>query len=114
MLFTDGTPADSGTLQTYEAAILNVAAIEGIDLDAKLEIAAEQIGDELEIWFKHTATSATNAYVPFLWTPPPLDSVYVTPALRRWHAFQTLETVYRDAYYQELNNRFKGKWQMYT
>ncbi len=107
MLFTDGNPADSETLRTYEAGILNVATTEGIDLEAKLEIAAEQIGDELEIWFKHTGTN------PFIWTPPPLGSVYVTPALRRWHAFQTLETVYRDAYFQQLNDRFKGKWQMY-
>jgi hypothetical protein len=107
MLFTDGNPANSETLRTYEAALLSVAATEGIDLDAKLEIASEQIGDELEIWFKHTGTN------PWIWTPPPLGSVFVSPALRRWHAFQTLETVYRDAYFQELNDRFKGKWRMY-
>jgi hypothetical protein len=107
MLFTDGNPADSETLRTYEAAILSVAATEGIDLDSKLEIASEQIGDELEIWFKHTGTN------PWIWTPPPLGSVFVSPALRRWHAFQALETVYRDAYFQEMNDRFKGKWQMY-
>jgi hypothetical protein len=107
MLFTDGTPADKGTLQTFESAILDVAASEGIDLDAKLQIAAEQIGDELEIWLNHAGCSPTT------WIAPALDSVVVSLAMRRWHALQTLESVYRDAYFQELNDRFKGKWQMY-
>ncbi len=107
MLFSDATPSDKQTLQAFESAILDVAAGEGIDLDTKLQIAAEQVGDELEIWLSHSGSS------PSLLTPPGLDSVVVSPAIRRWHALQTLESVYRDAYFQELNDRFKGKWQMY-
>src|SRR5690242_9195568 len=107
MLFTDANPADKETLRTFESGILDVAAGEGIDLDAKLQLAAEQVGDELEIWLSQAGSS------PTVWKAPGLDSVVVSPAIRRWHALQTLESVYRDAYYQELNDRFKGKWQMY-
>jgi hypothetical protein len=112
MLFTDTTPADKETLRTFESAILDVAASEGIDLDAKLQIAAEQVGDELEIWLNGAVTSPNQWMLP-AWIAPNLDSLVVSPALRRWHALQTLESVYRDTYFQELNDRFKGKWQMY-
>jgi hypothetical protein len=115
MLFTDNTPADKETLRTFESAILDVAAGEGIDLDAKLQIAAEQVGDELEIWLKQAGSGPTSWVVALgpTWMAPLLNSVVVSPAIRRWHALHTLESVYRDAYFQELNDRFKGKWQMY-
>jgi hypothetical protein len=115
MLFTDTTPADKETLRTFESAILDVAAGEGIDLDAKLQIAAEQVGDELEIWLKQAGSSPTSWVMDVgpTWMAPVLNSVVVSTAIRRWHALHTLESVYRDAYFQELNDRFKGKWQMY-
>ncbi len=112
MLFTDTTPADKETLRTIESAVLDVAASEGIDIDAKLEIAAEQVGDELEIWLCQTVSNPTSWLSPS-WVAPSLDSVVVSPAIRRWHAYHTLESFYRDAYFQEMNDRFKGKWQMY-
>jgi hypothetical protein len=37
------------------------------------------------------------------------NSVVVTPALKLWHTFRTLEMVYRDAYHNQLNDRFAGK-----
>jgi hypothetical protein len=38
-----------------------------------------------------------------------LDCVAVTPTMRMWHAFRTLELVYRDAYQNQLNDRYAGK-----
>jgi hypothetical protein len=107
MLLTDGIPADATVLRAYEEQILDIAAMQGLDLQTKLEIAAEQIEDELESWLalrdnmRRRGVSSTSRVV-------------VTPALRRWHAMQTLESFYRDAYYQDLNDRFKGKWTMYA
>ena len=64
----------------------------------KLELAAEQVGDEIEVWLRNRAS---------------IDAVVVTPSVRQWHAMQTLELVYRDAYYQDINDRYKMKWVMY-
>ena len=98
MLFTDATPADSETLRSYEANILDVASAEGIDLGVKLDLAAEQVGDEIESWLRNRAS---------------IGAVVVTAGIRQWHAMQTLELVYRDAYYQDINDRYKAKWRMY-
>jgi len=46
-------------------------------------------------------------------TGPQLNSIAVTPPLQLWHTFHTLELVYRDAYYSQLNDRYLGKWNTY-
>jgi hypothetical protein len=38
-----------------------------------------------------------------------LSHVIVTPPLRLWHTHRTLESVYRDAYNSQLNDRYAGK-----
>ncbi len=35
--------------------------------------------------------------------------VVVTPPLKLWHMFLSLEMVYRDAYNSQLNDRYAGK-----
>jgi hypothetical protein len=42
-----------------------------------------------------------------------LPDVVVTEALQQWHVHETLALVYRDAYYNQLNNRYQGKWNEY-
>ena len=42
-----------------------------------------------------------------------VGDVVVTDPLRRWHALKTLALVYRDAYNNQLNDRYKGKWTEY-
>src|SRR5439155_8673064 len=42
-----------------------------------------------------------------------LENVVVTAALRLWLIFHTLEIVYRDAYHNQLNDRYKAKWDEY-
>jgi hypothetical protein len=42
-----------------------------------------------------------------------LDDVVVTDALQQWHILATLALVYRDAYYNQLNDRYQGKWDEY-
>lgn len=40
---------------------------------------------------------------------PQLNNIVVTPPLQLWHEFQTLTLVYQDAYFNQLNDRYKGK-----
>ncbi len=40
---------------------------------------------------------------------PNLADVVVTPPLKLWHTFRTLEMVYADAYNSQLNDRYAGK-----
>lgn len=123
-LFTDGVPADIAYLRTYDSAIDQVASDEGIDLDAKLAIAAEEIGEEIfsflllqgpadtsgSVWGGVSGTTITQSRRRQIG----LSDVVVTQPLRRWHALATLAAFYRDAYNSELNDRYAGRWKTYT
>src|SRR5947209_2594078 len=93
-LFTDGTIAAADDLAGHDSAVLTVASTEGIDLTKKLSLAMDDLALEL------------GNILP---TTDKLDHVAVTPAVRLWHAFRTLELVYRDAYSNQLNDRYAGK-----
>lgn len=95
-LFTDGPASGIEDLAAQDSQLLNVASAEGIDLTAKLQLAQEAIGIELEELLRDASG-------------PGLAHVVVTPALRLWHTYRTLETVYRDAYNNQLNDRYAGK-----
>jgi hypothetical protein len=45
-----------------------------------------------------------QAYVPVA-----VEQVVMTPPLKLWHVFRTLEMVYADAYNSQLNDRYGGK-----
>jgi hypothetical protein len=109
-LFTDGNPADIETLKRFESAILSVAAIEAIDLETKLGLAAEEIGDDLVnfllIHAPRDPKSAVRRQIG-------LSDVVVGPAIKRWHAALTLKFIYGDAFNNQLNDRYKGKWDEY-
>lgn len=110
-LFTDGSISTIEELVEYESAILDVAKTERIDLTAKLKLAQEELGVELEALLRRRQESED-----VLWTaivPRGLGHVVVTEALHKWHTFRALSLVYRDAYNRQLNDRFLGKWQEY-
>jgi hypothetical protein len=110
-LFTDGVPADIAYLRTYDSAIDQVASDEGIDLDAKLAIAAEEIGEEIFSFLLLQGPADTNGPGR---RQIGLSDVVVSQPLRRWHALATLAAFYRDAYNSELNDRYAGRWKTYT
>lgn len=101
-LFTDGTPATIEFLRRYESSILDVAVSESIDLEAKLELAAEEIGDNLLVFVSAPRPGGGPA-------PSSLKMVVVTGALRRWHATHTLLMTFRDAFSSQLNDRYAAK-----
>ena len=106
MLLTDGNPNCLEDLRIYESAILDVANVEKIDLVAKMGLATEEISQEvLNMLLQHPATDPKSAGRRSVG----VSDVVVTRQLKRWHAAQTLAVVYRDAYFNQLNDRYKYK-----
>lgn len=95
-LFTDGPATSLEDLAAQDSQLLNVANAEGIDLTVKLGLAHEAIGLELEELLQRGSSYR-------------LTNVVVTPALRLWHTYRTLEWVYRDAFHSQLNDRYAAK-----
>lgn len=106
-LLTDGSPNDTLALQVYETEILNVAATEKIDLDVKLGLATDEISEDvLNILLDHTRSADPQSNVR---RNRGVSDVVVTPQMKRWHATHTLAIVYRDAFNNQLNDRYKAK-----
>ena len=105
-LFTDGPPSSIEDLTAQDSQLLDVASVEGIDVTRKLALAQDELALELD------ALLTRSSYVDqlsWLAPQPDLGSVVVTPALRLWHTFRSLEMVYSDAYNCQLNDRYAGK-----
>ena len=102
MLFTDSPAIAIEDLADHETVILDTASNEGINLTVKIGLATDEVGLQLQSRFPQLGL------VNFT-----LNSVVVTPALRLWLIFHTLEIVYRDAYHNQLNDRYKAKWDEY-
>jgi hypothetical protein len=116
-LFTDAPISTLDQLAAQDSAVLDVASTEGIDAAVKLSLAQDELGMEL------VATSSRSAFspaTPSVWWPGmvltttlQLANIVVTPPLRLWHTFRTLELIYRDAYNNQLNDRYLGRWNAY-
>lgn len=98
-MLTDGSISRLEELAAHDAGLMEVASSEGIDVSGKMALAQEELGIELAALLPQGESQAG------------LAGVVVTPALKLWHAFHTLELVYRDAYHTRLNDRYKGKWE---
>lgn len=116
-LFEDSTISTLDGLAAQDTAVLDVASNEGIDVTGKLLLAKTEVAAELVAAGARAPFSPTS---PLMWWPGmismstvQLSHVVVTPPLQMWHAFHTLELVYRDAYYNQLNDRYLGKWNAY-
>jgi len=102
MLFTDNPTITPQDLSHHETAILDTAHTEGINLTIKILLAHNEVG--LQLLSKFPQLGLVNVE---------LKNVVVTDALRLWLVFHTLEIVYRDAYHNQLNDRYKAKWDEY-
>jgi hypothetical protein len=102
-LFVDGTPSQITDLANYESSIVEVAATEGIDLTAKLTVAALEIGLNLQRFLVQQLGG--QQYM--------LGNVALTEGLQQWHTLLALAITYRDAHFQQLNDRYKQKWKEY-
>jgi hypothetical protein len=104
-LFTD-TISTIQDLMGQDSAVLSTAQTENIDLTQKLSLAQQDLGIELT-----TLLQQSNTYDWQFWLQPDpqLNNIVVTPPLQLWHVFHTLRLVYQDVYFNQLNDRYKGK-----
>jgi hypothetical protein len=120
MLLTDGSPNSTEDLRVYESAILGLANSETIDLGVKLDLATEEIAEDVLDFLLDHAGNNLQVFSPFqVGTPAArrreigVTDVVVTRQLKRWHAVHTLEIVYRDAFNNQLNDRYQPKFLEY-
>ncbi len=105
-LFTDGPASSMEDLTAQDSQLDDVASVEGIDVTQKMALAQ----DELALVLNALLTRLSSAEQLLRLTPDSnLGSVVVTPALKLWHTFRSLEMVYSDAYNSQLNDRYAGK-----
>jgi hypothetical protein len=97
MLFTDGIILCPETLREHDNYVLEIASTESIELSSKLQVAQRWVGYEL------------TSFLSSREAPVGISHVFVTDELRDLLAVQTLATVYRDAYYRHLNDRYEGR-----
>jgi hypothetical protein len=96
-LFTDGAISCIDELAAQDSQLLGVTNTEGIDVTQKIALAQEELAVELDIL-----------------APGQRRAMVVTPALKLWHTFRTLEMVYSDAYNSQLNDRYAGMQQQFA
>lgn len=109
-LFTDGPPSSIQDLIDQDSGLLEVCRIEQINASTKLALAQEELGLELAAIFERQRSNWTPLYSS---SPLDLQHVAVTPSLRLWHTWLSLSLVYRDAYFNQLNDRYQAKWDNY-
>ncbi len=99
-LLVDGTLNTMETLKAQDSGVMEVSHGEGVNLTAKLEIARHEIEIEIDALLRKTGCGS-------------LGQVVATTALKRWHLLLTLAMTYRDAYFSQLNDRYKERWKAY-
>src|SRR5260370_6245851 len=102
MILTDTPAIGIEDLADHETIILDTSAIEVIYLTVKIGLAGDEVGLQMQSRFPRLGLVIIG-----------LKNVVITPALRLWLIFHTLEIVYRDAYHNQLNDRYKAKWDEY-
>jgi len=99
-LLVDGDINGLAELKEWDSGVLDVAHGEGIDLGSKLRRAQAEVEEEIERFLRDQERGS-------------LEQVVIDRGLRHWHALKTLECVYRDAYFNQLNDRYGAKWKHY-
>lgn len=99
-LLVDGDLSRLDELKAQDSGVLDVASSEGIDARAKLDLAAGEIQEEVDAFLDWEETGR-------------VEQVVASVSLKRWHVLKTLEAVYRDAYFSQLNDRYGQKWRHY-
>jgi hypothetical protein len=110
-LFTDGPISSAQDLQEYDSSVLNVASAEGINVAVKMTLAQQDLGNELMLFLFRRARF--RDYPAEFRAANGFGRCGGDGALQQWHVLATLALVYRDAYYNQLNDRYQGKWNEY-
>ena len=109
-LFTDGLACGIDDLTDQDSGLLDVAEGSGINVNTKIRLAQDEIESELELWLQNGRSDSLSPVGQRL----RVSQAVVTPPLKRWLVFHSLELVYRDAYYGQLVDRYQAKWQEFV
>jgi hypothetical protein len=109
-MLLDGPPSTIEDLCARDSDLANVSVSEGINLTAKLQLAAADIGMAVESMLR----SMLPSYGTILHCFPALRNIAVTPQLKLWHTYAALRLVYQDLYFSRLNDRYQAKMQLYS
>lgn len=96
-LLVDGDLSGIEDLKAQDSSVLDVAASEGIDLEEKLTLSWQDVKAEVEFFLAQEGGAT-------------VDQVVVSVAMKPWHVWKTLEAVYRDAFFSQLNDRYGQRW----
>ncbi len=108
-LFTDSDVVTLDDLLQFEGALVQISSTHGIDVETKIRLAIDEIGDRILLSFLQAGSTQQWRGA----TELGLDNVVVSPPLYRWICFNSLSRVYAEAYNVQLNTRFQGKWTEY-
>ena len=109
-LFTDSDVVTLDDLLQFESSLVQVSSTHGIDVETKIRLATDEIGDKLMLNLLQAGASdpQSSSRVEL-----GLSTVVVGSALYRWLCFNSLSRIYAEAYNVQLNTRFQGKWTEY-
>lgn len=99
-LLVDGGLTSVAALQEHDTGILETATGEGIDLAGKLRLAETEVRADVERFLARMGRGG-------------IGQAAATDGMRLWHAWKTLEAVYRDAYFSQMNDRYGARWKHY-
>jgi hypothetical protein len=100
-LFADGPASTIDDLGRIDSGLLDTASTLGIDVTAKLELAHAAIAADIQIWLDRMPGNR-------------LEQVVATDTIRTWEAMQALALVYREAYFADLAERYRARWDEYA
>jgi hypothetical protein len=105
-LFIDGSISGLDDLAAQDSQLLDIASQEGINVTQKMALAQDQISLDLVSTLRGLRSTGWPAW---LVQEPTLGHIVVTPPMKLWHTYLALEMVYRDAYNDQLNDRYGAK-----
>jgi hypothetical protein len=109
-LFIDGPANSVDGLVDEDSGLLETAQTCGINVNGKLRLAWEEMHSDLYLWLERP-----KGAMDFVWNPTQrVDQIVVSEPLRRWERMSALASVYRDAYFSQLVDRYQAKWDEYT
>ena len=109
-LFVDGPACTIDDLVDQDSGLLETAQNCGINLTTKLRLGTQEVENEIQTWLDRPHSLIRR----FSYVGIRLDQVVATAPLRLWLGMHTLELVYRDGYFSQLTDRYKGKWVQYA
>lgn len=100
-LFVDGPVSTAGDLARLDAGLLDAAESHAINVTSKLELAHDALASDVQLWLDRLGTFR-------------LEQVVTTDAIRHWERMQALALVYRDAWFADLAERYRVRWDEYS